>query len=96
MRVQLAVDLAALVNHVFIKGQANMAAGARRTHIHITIANYSQFIQNQYQVCMAASLFSSVVMVLAFRPGVRCSNPVQTLHFGHAIIHLFLCYGLCS
>ena len=40
--------------------------------------------------------FSSVVMVLAFRPGVPGSNRVQTLYFCHAFIHLFLCYGLCS
>ena len=41
-------------------------------------------------------LFSSVVMVLAFRPGVPGSNPVQNLYFCNAFIHLFLCYGLCA
>ena len=40
-------------------------------------------------------LFSSMVMVLAFRPGVLGSNPAQTLYFCHAFIHLFLCYRLC-
>ena len=39
--------------------------------------------------------FSSVVMVLGFRPGVPGSNPVQILYFCHAFIHYFLCYGLC-
>ena len=41
-------------------------------------------------------LFSSVVLVLAFRPGVPGSNPVQILYFCHAFIHLFLCYGFCA
>ena len=41
-------------------------------------------------------LFSSVVIVLAFRPGVPGSIPVQILYFRHAFIHLFLCFGLCS
>ena len=41
-------------------------------------------------------LFSSVVSVLAFRPGVLGSNPVQVLYLCHAFIHLFICYGLCS
>ena len=41
-------------------------------------------------------LFSSVVMVLALRPGVPGSNPVRTLYFCHAFIHLFLYYGICS
>ena len=41
-------------------------------------------------------LFSSVIMVLAFRLAVLGSNPVQTLYFDHAVIHLFLCYGLRS
>ena len=40
-------------------------------------------------------LLSSVVMVLAFRPGVSGSNPVRILYFCHAFIHLFLCCGLC-
>ena len=51
-----------------------------------TISNY----------CVRESSLSSVVMVLAFRPGVPSSNPVQILYFCHAFIHLFLCYGLCS
>ena len=40
--------------------------------------------------------FSSVVMVLAFPPGIPGSNPVQILYFCPAFIHLFLCYPLCS
>ena len=39
-------------------------------------------------------LFSSVVMVLAFRPGIPCSNPVHTVFFCHAFVHMFLCCGL--
>ena len=41
-------------------------------------------------------LLSSEVMVLAFRPGVPGSNPVQALYFCHAFIHLFPRYRLCS
>ena len=33
-------------------------------------------------------LFSSVVMVLAFRPGIPGSNPVQILYFCHAFVSL--------
>ena len=39
-------------------------------------------------------LFSSVVMVSAFSPGVIGSNPARTLYFCHAFVHLFLCHGL--
>ena len=35
-------------------------------------------------------------MVLAFQPGSPGSTHVQTLYFGHAFIHFFLYYGLCS
>ena len=41
-------------------------------------------------------LFSSVVTLLAFRPGVPGSNPVHILYFSHEFIHLFLCYRLCK
>ena len=34
-------------------------------------------------------LFSSVVMVMAFRPGVPGSKPAQILYFCHACIRLF-------
>ena len=40
-------------------------------------------------------LFCSMVMVLAFCPGIPSSNPVQTLYFCHAFIHLFVGYRLC-
>ena len=41
-------------------------------------------------------VFNSMVMVLAFCPGVPCSNPVQISYFCHTFIQLFPCYGLCS
>ena len=34
-------------------------------------------------------LFSSVVIVFAFHPGIPGSNPVQILYFCHAFIHSF-------
>ena len=45
---------------------------------------------------MGRILCSSVVMVLAFRPGGPGSNPVDILYFCHAFINFFLCYGLSS
>ena len=39
---------------------------------------------------MERILFSSVVMVLAFHPGVPDSESVQILYFRHAFIHLYL------
>ena len=40
--------------------------------------------------------FSSVVMVLAYKPGGPGSNPARIIYFCHAFINFFLCYGLCS
>ena len=37
---------------------------------------------------LLSSVVSSVVIVLAFQPGGPGSNPVRTLYFGRAFIHL--------
>ena len=47
-------------------------------------------------IALGRNFFSSVVMVLAFRPGVLDSNPVGVPYFCHAFIHLFHCCGLGS
>ena len=39
---------------------------------------------------------NSVVMVMAFRPGVLGSNPVRSLYFCYTFVHSCLCCGLCS
>ena len=66
----------------------------------LTMANSKRTVymcQIQYlTITLERILFSSVVMVLAFRPGVPGSNPVRILYFCPAFIHLFLCYGLSS
>ena len=38
---------------------------------------------------------SSVVMVLAFRPGVLGSNPARAVYFCFELVHMFLYKGLC-
>ena len=51
-----------------------------------------EWVKIQYLITgLGRILFSPVVMVLAFRPGIPGSNSVQTLYFCHAFIHLFPC-----
>ena len=47
----------------------------------------SRFKVKYLTAALERILFSLAVMVLAFRPGVPGSNPVQILYFCHAFIH---------
>ena len=61
------------------------------TEIKIILRRQAQTITTESQ----RILLVSVVMVLAFRPGVLGSNSAWSLYFCYAFVNLFLCYGLC-
>ena len=63
----------------------------RRPLLHACLLPDLNTIPNNF---VEEILFSSVVMVLPFCPGIPDSNPVWTLLFLHKIIHLFLCHKL--